>query len=61
MGDPSHGAWAYDQPLGLDFGSQQEISKHKSTTDYTVISLTGRHLPWEYDGPGLHSIHLLGV
>jgi hypothetical protein len=35
------GARAYDQPLGLGLGSQQEISNHKSTTQYTVMSLVG--------------------
>jgi hypothetical protein len=34
MGDPSPRARAYDQPLYLGLGSQQEISKHKSTTQY---------------------------
>jgi hypothetical protein len=40
VGIPSLGGSAYNQPLGL--GSQQEISKHKSTTQYTVMSLAGR-------------------
>ena len=42
VGDPSPGARAYDQPLGLTLGSQQEISKRKSTTQYAVMSLIGR-------------------
>jgi hypothetical protein len=38
---PLHCARTYDQPLGLGHGSQQEICKHKSTTQYTTMSLTG--------------------
>jgi hypothetical protein len=61
MGDPPPEARAYGQPLGL--GSQQEISKHKSRTQCTIISLTGRQdiFLGNTTSPGFTSIHLLGV
>jgi hypothetical protein len=61
MGDPSpRGLGIRPTPRPrLSAGNQQ--TQVNNAVQRHVTHWTPRHLPWEYDGPGLHSIHLLGV
>jgi hypothetical protein len=62
MGDPSPGGLGVrptprPRPRFLAENQQAQVNNaaHHHVTHRT------RHLPWEYDGPRLHNIHLIGV